>query len=148
MTCVPQLFKTVAVALPFGFVIAGVEPYPHGHDLQAFAVGSAFFIAVAALLKTPTFKRIWLAYGLATVVCYVVPFSWFWWGAMPHGWWYPPQPPLVQQFFFVDGEASYDAMVSNLFLVLWLVASVAFAVLHLTLAHRSRGCAGRSASLS
>ncbi len=146
MTCVLQLIKTVAVALPFGFVISGVEPYPHSHDLQAFAVGSAFFIAVAALLKKPEVKRIWLAYGLATVFCYLVPFSWFWLGAMPHGWWYPPQPPLVQQFFFVDGEASYDAMVSNLFLVLWLIASVVFAVRHLT--HRSRGCAASSASLS
>jgi hypothetical protein len=53
----------------------------------------------------------WLTYGLVTVACYVIPFLYFWWGAMQYGWWYPPQPPLIEQFFFVDGESSYDAKV-------------------------------------
>jgi len=44
---------------------------------------------------------------------------------MPAGLWYPPQPPIIQQFI---GESAYDAMVSNLFLVLWCVVSAAFAV--------------------
>ena len=142
-----QFVKSIAVGLPFGFVIAGVEPYPNSHDLQVFAVSATFFLAVAAFIKRPQVKRIWLTYGLATVFCYVVPFLWFWWGAMPYGWWYPPQPQIVEQFVLVDGESSYDAKVSNLFLVLWLIASVVFAVHHLTRRFRRRAASSSSPEL-
>jgi hypothetical protein len=146
MTCMLQFIKTAAVALPFGMVIASIEPYPHTHELQVFAAAAAFFLVVAALLKPPQGRRVWLAYGFATIVCYVLPFLWFWWGAMPHGWWYPPQPPLIQQVFLVDGESSYDAMVGNLFLVFWLITSLGFAIHHLI--RRTRKRTARSASPS
>ena len=146
MTRMLQFIKTFAVALPFGMVIASIEPYPHAHDLQVFATAAAFFVVVAALLRQPEGRRVWLAYGIATVVCYGLPCLWFWWGAMPHGWWYPPQPPLIQQVFLVDGESSYDAMVGNLFLVLWFIASLGFAIDHLI--RRSRKHAADRASPS
>lgn len=47
---------------------------------------------------------------------------------MPGGLWYPPQPPILQQIMLVYGEGAYDAMVSNLFLVFWLVVSTGFLV--------------------
>lgn len=124
---IPRI-KTMTIALLFGCVMAGIAPYPHQHDALALAIGTIFFMVVATWTKQTADKRMWLAYGLATVACYILAYLWFWWGAMRLGWWYPMPPPLVQQWFFVDGEGSYDAMVSNLFLVLWCVTSLAFAI--------------------
>lgn len=120
--------KPMTLALLFGFVMAGIEPYPHQHDTLALAIGTVFFLAVATWTPHAAIKRMWLAYGLATITCYSLVYLWFWWGAMRLGWWYPSPPPLIQQWSFVDGEGSYDAMVSNLFLVLWCVTSLVFAI--------------------
>ncbi len=128
MTQLLGSIKTAAMALLFGCVMASVEPYPYRYDSLAFSSGATFFIAAAIWTKQAALKRLWLAYGLATVVCYLLAFLWFWWGAMRYGWWYPTPPRLVQQWFFVDGEGSYDAMVSNLFLVLWCLTSLIFAI--------------------
>lgn len=118
------------VAMLFGVAISSIEPYPHEHDLALFAVGTFAFGLVFAVIREPRLRRVWMKYGLVTFACFAVPFTWFWWGAMPSGLWYPPQPPILQQFIHVDGESAYDAMVSNLFLVLWFVETAAFAVGH------------------
>jgi hypothetical protein len=138
--------RTIAVAALFGYSLAGVEPYPNAHGLQVLVVGILLFLFVVALLHNSQSKRAWVRYGLATFLCFAVSFLWFWFGAMSHDWWYPLQPPIVQQFFFVDGEAGYDAMVANLFLVLWAVTTAAFAVRYLT--RRSKGRAASGAPLS
>lgn len=120
--------KTVGVALAFGLVLTGLETYPNDHDLEIFLAGSAAFLIISALLRRPQAKTRWVRYGLATVLCYLVPLFWFWYGAMTYGWWYPPQPPIIQHVYFVDGESGYDAAVTNLFLLLWVMVSVAFAL--------------------
>jgi hypothetical protein len=126
-----DLLGTIAVATLFGYALAAIEPYPNAHGLQVLVISTLFFLLVLAVLRNSKAKRVWVHYGITTSACYAGPFLWFWFGAMSRGWWYPPQPPIVQQFFFVDGEASYDAMVANLFLVLWPVATTAFAVRYL-----------------
>jgi len=141
-----DILRTITVATLFGYSLAEIEPYPNAHGLQVLVTSTLLFLFVAAALPNSQAKRIWAHYGLTTFVCFATPFLWFWFGAMPRGWWYPPQPPIVQQFFFVDGEAGYDAMVANLFLVLWLVATAAFAVRYLT--RRSKGRAASGATLS
>ena len=141
-----DFLRTIAIAALFGYSLAEVEPYPNAHGLQVLVIGTLFFLFVVVLLRNSKTKCVWVRYGLATFLCFAVPFLWFWFGAMPHGWWYPPQPPIVQQFFFVDGEASYDAMVANLFLVLWAVTTAAFTVRYLT--RRSKGRAASGAPLS
>lgn len=123
-----ESIKVLAAALLFGFALAGIAPYPNHHDLPVLAAGAAVFVLIALLLRRPDARRGWLQYGVATFVCHVVPFLWFWQGAMRYGWWYPPQPPLIQQVFPVDGEAAYDAGVSNLFLVLWFAVTVVFLI--------------------
>ncbi|MDZ7891294.1 MAG: hypothetical protein U5L73_05990 [Rhodoferax sp.] len=128
MTAWTRRITTLAIALLFGCVMAGIEPYPHQHDALALAVGTVFFLAVATSTQHAALQRLWLAYGLTTITCYSLVYLWFWWGAMRLGWWYPTPPPLIQQWFFVDGEGGHDAMVSNLFLVLWCVTSLVFAV--------------------
>ena len=132
-----DILRTIAVAALFGYSLAEIEPYPNAHGLQVLIIGTFFFLFVVTALRNSHAKRVWIHYGLSTFLCFIAPFLWFWFGTMPRGWWYPPQPPIVQQFVFVDGEAGYDAMVSNLFLVLWLVATAAFAVRYLT--RRSSG---------
>lgn len=123
------VYQTI-VAMLFGVAISSVEPYPNEHGLALFATSTLAFGLVFAAIREPRPKLVWMKYGLVTFACFAVPFTWFWWGAMPAGLWYPPQPPILQQFIHVDGESAYDAMVSNLFLVLWLVATAAFAVGH------------------
>lgn len=141
-----DLLRTSAVGLLFGYSLSQIEPYPNAHGLQVLAVGTLLFLFIAAVLRNSQAKPLWVQYGLTTFACFAVPFLWFWFGAMPRGWWYPPQPPIVQQFFFVDGEAGYDAMVANLFLFLWAVTTTAFAVRYLT--RRSKGRAASGAPLN
>ena len=118
------------VAMLYGVAISTIEPFPYEHDLALFASGAAAFGFVFVVTREPCLKLGWMKYGLATFACFAVPFIWFWWGAMHGGLWYPPQPPILQQFIHVDGESAYDAMVSNLFLALWFVVTAAFAVGH------------------
>lgn len=136
-----DLLKTITVAALFGYSLAEVEPYPNANGLPVLIIGALFFLFVVALLHSSQTKRLWVRYGLATFLCFAAPFLWFWFGAMSRGWWYPPQPPIVQWLFFVDGEAAHDAMVANFFLVLWAVTTAAFAVRHLI--RRSKGRAAR-----
>lgn len=117
--------KTTAVALLFGLTIAFIEPYPSDHYVALLALSTLFFWFVFAIIREPRLKRVWIGYGLATFMCFAVSCVW-WWGAMHAGWWYPPQRPIIQQFIWVDGESAYDAVVSNLFLMLWLVVTAAF----------------------
>ncbi len=74
----------------------------------------------------------WIALATLVVASYLVAFVWFWFGVMAHGWWYPPVPPVVQQFAFVDGESTYDAQVVNLFVVLLTVSVLMLLAHHLT----------------
>lgn len=120
--------RNCGVAILFGLAVAGVEPYPHAYEIPLLGFSAVFFLAVQRILHTPYAKRFWLWYGLATFLCYAVPFCWFWFGAMQHGWWYPPQLPIVEQFFLVDGEAAFDASVANVFLVLWAVTTLVFLI--------------------
>jgi len=133
------LVNRTIVAMLFGVAISSVEPYPYEHDFSLFAASTLAFGLVFAAIRKPRLKLVWMKYGLITFTCFAVPFTWFWWGAMPADLWCPPQPPILQQFIHVDGESAYDAMVSNLFLVLWFVVTAAFAVWH-GLIFRDRTC--------
>lgn len=128
-----QIFVTILVALLFGFTLSEIEPYPNSHGLIVLITSSTLFLIIAKLIRNPETRRTWIIYGVTTFACFSVTFTWFWIGAMSNQWWYPPQPPIVQQFFFVDGEAGYDAMVINLFLVFWFIASSVFVARYLIL---------------
>lgn len=117
-----------AISVLFGLAIALIEPYPNEHGVAIWCVSAFLYLVVAVAIANSRLKYVWLWYGGATFVCFGIAYVWFWFGAMARGWWYPPQLPIVQQFFYVDGEASYDASVANLFLAVWLVVSGGFAV--------------------
>ncbi len=133
MNSILRIFVTILVALLFGFTLSEIEPYPNSHGIIVLITSSTLFLIIAKRLRNPETKRTWIIYGVTTFACFAVTFSWFWFDAMSNQWWYPPQLPIIQQFFFVDGEAGYDAMVTNLFLVLWFIASSLFLARHLTL---------------
>lgn len=118
-----QFLKILAVAIPFSLVASSIEPYPNHSELLVLPVSLVLFVVVAYLFRGAQGRRNWLVFGLVTVVCYVVALLWFWQGAM-RGLWFPPQLPLIEQFFAVDGEGKLDAAVSNLFFMLWFVALV------------------------
>lgn len=117
------------IACLFGFTVAAIEPYPNTYDLLIFIVASIFFLVMAVLLRKSAFLRLWYVYGLVTFICFFAIFVWYWEGAWKHGWWYPMgHPRIIEQFLFVDGEASYDANVANVFLCCWAVLSTVFGI--------------------
>lgn len=115
-----ELLKTLAVAIPFALVVSSIEPYPNHSELPVMAGSFVLFVLAAYLFRQPHSRRIWLRFGLITVVCYLVALLWFWQGAM-RGLWFPPVLPIIEQFFAVEGEGKMDAAVSNLFFLLWCV---------------------------
>ena len=141
------VFGTIVVSLLFGFALSSIEPYPYAHSDMILVGGATFFLIVAISLRNSNLGPMWILFGLATFACFAVASFWFWFGAMNHGWWFPPELPIVQQFYYVDGEAGYDAHVGNLFVVLWLFVFLAFVIRYLT--RRSRmlpSVAGRANS--
>ncbi len=113
----------LAISLLFAFAISGIPPYPNIHVDLIFLVASITFLCVSYTLLKTRYASLWNCFGLITFGCYIFVFIWFWHGTMKYNFWFPSAPEMIQIFFFVDGEASYDAMVSNLFLILWLVAT-------------------------
>ncbi|MGY0580364.1 MAG: hypothetical protein ACW7DR_20240 [Paraglaciecola chathamensis] len=111
----------LAISLLFAFAISAIPPYPNVHDDLIFLVALITFLCVSYRLLKTSYASLWNYFGLITFGCYIFVYCWFWYGAMKYDLWFPPAPEIIQLFFFVDGEASYDAMVSNLFLILWLV---------------------------
>lgn len=116
-----ELIKILAVAVPFSLVASSIEPYPNHSELLVLPASLVLFSVVAYVLRRPHSRSNWLKFGLITVACYLVAMLWFWQGAM-RGLWFPSLPPLVEQFFVVEGEGKMDAAVSNLFFLLWCVA--------------------------
>jgi hypothetical protein len=127
-----KIFLAIVASLLFGFSISSIEPYPSTHADISMFIATVLFLIATALLHRLRIRFPLVAFGFVTFACYLVVYIWFWFGFFYRGWWYPPTPPIVEQFFFVDGEAGYDAMETNLFLVFWGLAFVAFVTHHLT----------------
>jgi hypothetical protein len=126
-----KIFAAIVASLLFGFSISSIEPYPSTHADTSMLIATVLFLIATALLHRSRIRFPFAAFGFVTFACYLVADIWFWFGFFYRGWWYPPTPPIVEQFFFVDGEAGYDAMRTNLFLVFWGLAFMAFVTHHL-----------------
>jgi hypothetical protein len=131
-----QALGMIIVGALFGLAIAAIEPHPYAHDVEIFAISSVLFVVVAMALRRPRAQLAWAVYGALTSICFLLISLWFWQGAMDRGWWYPPKPPILEQFLRLDGEAGLDAQVSDLFLVVWLPVTVALTVAYVMHARR------------
>lgn len=128
----PRLFGVIIVALLFGFALAGIEPYPYTYSLSIMVSATIFYLVMTSLASSSRVKHYWFYFGIATFACFIVVYLWLWLGTIKFGWWYPPLAPIIQQIVFIDGERAYDAMVTNLFIVLWFFMSVAFVAHYMT----------------
>lgn len=127
------LLKNILVSVLFGFSLASIPPYPYPNAELIWLVSTGLFLVLFYLVGSEGFKKFWFRFGVLTFICFAVVFSWFWYLAMPYGVWYPIDfLPIIQQFYRVDGESAYDAWVSNLFITVWVFATLALVVWHLT----------------
>jgi hypothetical protein len=126
----------VATAL-FAWSFGAAEPYPSRHDVVIFFSAATLF-ALILVTRPPEATRAWCLFGVATFLCWLVPFTWYWVGSWRFGWWYPPHPHILRHFVLVDGEAAYDAEVSDVFLVLWLAVALTWGLRHLTIGWSGR----------
>jgi len=128
MPCLLQILGLVLSGLLFSLALAVAEPYPAQHATYVFCISIFLFISIGLLISNLSKRKLWILYGVSVFLCYLVAAQW----SSHFGNWYPPVPPIVELFRSVDGESAHDAMVTNLFLVLWLVLSIAFLFRYLT----------------
>ncbi|MEW6304109.1 MAG: hypothetical protein AB1705_11595 [Verrucomicrobiota bacterium] len=114
MNCALQILGKLVLSLFIGVVAMSIEPYPGSHDLAMLLTASIAFAFLCFLPRSPDTRRAIVTCGLITIACFAVAQFWFEVGVMG-GW---PVFPVIQQFFFVDGESAYDADAANLFLTL------------------------------
>ena len=124
--------RFIVIALLFGLAIGSIPPYPNTNADIIWLVSSVIYF-LASLIPSDKFQHFWLQLGIATFALMLIAIIWFFHLTMMYGFWFPPDIlPIIQQFYKVDGEASYDASVSNLFILMWLLVTVVLAVRHLT----------------
>lgn len=128
----------VGSTLLFAFALANVDPYPYRHSIAIFLAAGATFALVLRVMPG-RYRAEWCFFGVITFACWLISFYWFWIGAWSLGWWWPPHPKILARLTFVDGEAGYDAEVSDIFLILWGIVVVALAARHLTSGSSGRG---------
>ena len=124
--------RFIFVAPLFGFAIASIPPYPNTNGAMLWLVSSILYILVS-LLPGIRFREFWLQFGIATFTLMLLTAIWFSHLKLVHGIWYPPDfIPIIQHLYPTDGEATYDAYISNLFIILWFTVTVILAVIHLS----------------
>ncbi|MDM8542498.1 hypothetical protein QUF90_15590 [Desulfococcaceae bacterium HSG9] len=121
-----SIVLNLTIAILFSFAIAGIPPSQSSSVDLIFVLSFVTFYLVSFFLQRHQCVALWNRFGLTTFFCYMFSLLWFWHGAMARGLWYPSAPEIMQMFTSIDGESSYDAAVSNLFLVLWPIAIIVF----------------------
>jgi hypothetical protein len=128
-----NVLKFIVLAPFFGFALACVPPYPNTHGDMIWLIASIAYVLVSLLLRKENLKSSWLIFGIGTFFSFIIPMVWFNYFTMMLGAWYPPDIfPIIQAFVRVDGEASYDAHISNLFFIFWVLTSGLICVRYLT----------------
>lgn len=112
-----NFFKIFISALLFGIGIASIPPYPNEYDYIILTISATLFATVASLNKASHTRNKLCLFGMMTFISFVSISLWYWKTDL----WYPPQIPIIEQFFFTDGEAGMDADVSNVFLICWFL---------------------------
>jgi hypothetical protein len=124
--------RFIVIALLFGLAIGSIPPYPNTYADAIWLVSAAIYFLVS-LIPSDKFRNFWLQFGIATFTLMLIAIIWFFHLTMMYNFWFPPDIlPIIQHFYRVDGEASYDALVSNLFFIMWLLVTIVLAVRHLT----------------
>ena len=131
MSRLSEGLRVAVVAILFGLSLSTLSPFPYAHGEAILGISSiAYIFGYLALRKFCRPLSVQM-FGIATFICFLTGYCWYWFGVMDNGWWYPPVIPLVQSFYSVDGESGYDADSANLGFLIWLIFTVAYAAYHL-----------------
>ncbi len=115
----------IIAGLLFGFAIGGIDPFDDGAQREIIGI-AAWVLFVAAFSRMSTAIRwAWIAYGMLTFACFMTADILFW-NHMYRGTWYPPHPNIVHRITHAQGADSYEAHISEVFLIFWLIPTAAF----------------------